>query len=256
MDELTIDEKKYISSKRAADITGYAKDYIGQLCREGYVPAKRVGRNWYVLESAIKDHRFGADVAIPEPKNDSPESPPKPVETSGTTYAAIEAPELPSVNRIVDLEKSEQVDVQMVQDAWQSWFDTFRHGSGKTVVAPEATQEQEVEAGSTEQDLANEEHSLQTEAENVFLQPITSSEPRHDLLIARAPMGSQNRKEGREKKNSPAPYRSTRVLVQAVCMLLASALLAAALLGTGYFDTKIVSVRQASFISGVSMYNK
>lgn len=59
MDELTIGDKIYISSKRAAAITGYAKDYVGQLCREGQVEAKMVGRSWYVLESSIRAHRFG-----------------------------------------------------------------------------------------------------------------------------------------------------------------------------------------------------
>src|SRR3989338_10751365 len=60
MDEILIEEKRYISSKRAAKMTGYAKDYIGQLCREGRVPARLVGRSWYVLEAAIQDHRVGA----------------------------------------------------------------------------------------------------------------------------------------------------------------------------------------------------
>lgn len=60
MDELVIGEKRYVSSKRAAEITGYAKDYVGQLCREGYVEAKMVGRGWYVLEESIREHRFGS----------------------------------------------------------------------------------------------------------------------------------------------------------------------------------------------------
>ena len=49
--------KKYISAKRAADITGYASDYIGQLCRAKKIPANLVGRSWYVLESEILDHK-------------------------------------------------------------------------------------------------------------------------------------------------------------------------------------------------------
>lgn len=61
MDELTLDKQKYVSSKRAAHITGYAKDYVGQLCREGRVQARLVGRNWYVLESSIMEHRFGPE---------------------------------------------------------------------------------------------------------------------------------------------------------------------------------------------------
>src|SRR4051812_10524718 len=64
MNELTIDGKLYISSKRAAEITGYAKDYIGQLCREGHVDARMVGRSWYVLESSIWAHRFGGSASV------------------------------------------------------------------------------------------------------------------------------------------------------------------------------------------------
>ena len=61
MDEITILDKTYISSKRAAEITGYAKDYVGQLCREGHIDAKMVGRSWYVYEPSIRKHRFGED---------------------------------------------------------------------------------------------------------------------------------------------------------------------------------------------------
>lgn len=58
MDELTLHGEIYISSKRAAKITGYTKDYVGQLCREGRITAQLVGRNWYVHESSIRKHRF------------------------------------------------------------------------------------------------------------------------------------------------------------------------------------------------------
>ena len=40
-DELTLDGVKYISAKRAADLTQYSKDYVGQLCREGKILASR-----------------------------------------------------------------------------------------------------------------------------------------------------------------------------------------------------------------------
>lgn len=56
MDELIFSGKKYISSKRAAQITGYAKDYVGQLARAGKVPGTRVGRAWYVDEEALLAH--------------------------------------------------------------------------------------------------------------------------------------------------------------------------------------------------------
>jgi hypothetical protein len=53
MDELTDKGIKYISSKRAASISGYAKDYIGQLIRSGKLKATRVGRNWFVEEKSL-----------------------------------------------------------------------------------------------------------------------------------------------------------------------------------------------------------
>jgi len=57
MDELIFEGFKYISSKRAAEVTGYAKDYVGQLCRTGKVKARLVGRTWYVEEVGILIHR-------------------------------------------------------------------------------------------------------------------------------------------------------------------------------------------------------
>ncbi|HEY4502337.1 MAG TPA: hypothetical protein VJH21_00705 [Candidatus Paceibacterota bacterium] len=57
MEELVFEKKKYVSSRRAARISGYTKDYIGQLCRAGALPAKMVGRNWYIDEDALKEHR-------------------------------------------------------------------------------------------------------------------------------------------------------------------------------------------------------
>jgi hypothetical protein len=54
---LILDGVKYISSKQAAGITGYAKDYIGQMCRAGRIDAKLVGRNWFVSERSLLNYR-------------------------------------------------------------------------------------------------------------------------------------------------------------------------------------------------------
>lgn len=56
MDELDLSGKKYISAKRAASLTGYAKDYVGQLARAGKIAATRFGRAWYVEEASILAH--------------------------------------------------------------------------------------------------------------------------------------------------------------------------------------------------------
>lgn len=104
MDELVIGEKKYISSKKAAELTGYAKDYIGQLCREGRVEARLVGRSWYVLESSISEHRFGKqeeEIKEPEaeesevPENSDWKSPRYVTEIVATLPELIERPRAP-----------------------------------------------------------------------------------------------------------------------------------------------------------------
>ena len=57
---LYIKGRKYISARRAADITGYAGDYIGQLCRAGKLDCKMVGRSWFVTEESLLAHRENA----------------------------------------------------------------------------------------------------------------------------------------------------------------------------------------------------
>ena len=57
----------YISSKHAAEITGYTQDYIGQLARLGAIEAQRVSGLWYVLEDSLKKHKEKSDAYIPEP---------------------------------------------------------------------------------------------------------------------------------------------------------------------------------------------
>lgn len=65
MDELDVGGKRYISSKRGAELTGYAKDYIGQLARAGKVPGTRFGRAWFVEEAALLKH-LGAEMTQTE----------------------------------------------------------------------------------------------------------------------------------------------------------------------------------------------
>jgi len=122
MDEITIGDKKYISSKQAAKITGYAKDYVGQLCREGRVEARLVGRNWYVLDSAIREHRFGKEdepeavVQQGEPVTDRVSTWQKPQYVAEIPVLVPEfsnkAPETIGSPAIADM-----------QSAWREWFD-------------------------------------------------------------------------------------------------------------------------------------
>jgi hypothetical protein len=47
----------YISASRASVKTGYASDYIGQLCRLEKIPGKLIGRTWYVDLAALIEYK-------------------------------------------------------------------------------------------------------------------------------------------------------------------------------------------------------
>ncbi|HWH07282.1 MAG TPA: hypothetical protein VNU47_02025 [Candidatus Paceibacterota bacterium] len=134
MDELTIGDKIYISSKRAAEITGYAKDYIGQLCREGRVNATLVGRSWYVLESSLRAHRFGGSEDVQASEKEQVEEKELTNTWNVPIYKAEETPSVPplaprvSVNALEThpVASKEGVeapeDIKDMQSAWKEWF--------------------------------------------------------------------------------------------------------------------------------------
>ncbi len=64
---LEFEGKRYISSKRAAQLVGYTKDYVGQLARAGKVDARLVGRSWYVAEDSIRSHKLNAHYTLTQP---------------------------------------------------------------------------------------------------------------------------------------------------------------------------------------------
>ncbi len=144
MDELVIEDKKYLSSKKAAKLTGYAKDYVGQLCREGKVEARLVGRNWYVLESSIMDHRFGtvADVteegksaaSLPtsDASNDSNNgleykwsSPVYTTESYSSLPTEVVPPRTESIETppLKEVKTDNPQALNDMQSAWQEWFE-------------------------------------------------------------------------------------------------------------------------------------
>ena len=58
---LFFDNKKYISAKEASRLTGYSKDYIGQLARGDKIDSRRIGRVWYVGEESITNYKNFSD---------------------------------------------------------------------------------------------------------------------------------------------------------------------------------------------------
>lgn len=257
MDEILIGDKTYISSKRAASITGYAKDYIGQLCREGRVPARLVGRSWYVLESAIQDHRFGNPIeeapVIEEVSEKPTESLPKTWESP--RYEAAEGETLPSVNRLRDGNKElvqateTEESAHNLENSWQTWFSRIGQGEEQAAVEEEPVSPESVEPV--------EEPEKDTEAVEIPIHTVYELPPQEIM-----PEISKEREEKNVENGSirvPIRRRGNRKAVAtiqfagAVIALLFASL---AVVGSGYIDSYIISNSQARIIAGVSLYNK
>lgn len=248
MDELLIEEKRYISSKRAAKLTGYAKDYIGQLCREGRVPARLVGRSWYVLESAIQDHRFGD----PEPKSEA-KTPDTQISVWETPhYEAAKNEVLPSINRLRNAapaaaENQNEVP-QPLNESWRAWFDHISSAAVEPAVAEPQIQE---EVRESEPEVIEEEQEV-----NIPIRTIYELPP-EDLLPR--PTSYQEEEIADEIQEIPAQREGSRGLIktiQATGAVLALVAVIIAAIGTGYFDTYILSSSQVSLLTGVALYSR
>ncbi len=235
MDEILIEEKKYVSSKRAAKMTGYAKDYIGQLCREGRVPARLVGRSWYVLETAIQDHRFGTS-------NETMQSTPTlPSSWEPPRYEASSDELLPSINQLDDKAPGH------LQDSWRAWFDRV----ADTEVAASPTEKTEVTEDVKEE--KKEEGEVNVPIHAVYRQPPEELLPRRHLEVRplSESIGQITRQE-MKKMNNGVIIRA----VQVSGILLATIVVAVAVIGSGYLDEYIISNSQVRIIAGIGLYNK
>ena len=230
MDEILIEEKKYISSKRAAKITGYAKDYVGQLCREGRVPARLVGRSWYVLESAIQDHRFGnKEFDIQKITLESPR------------YEAIPVEAMPPVVR--EQEKQEQ----NPQDSWKEWFDHIEQIK---------TEEKEEPANIAEETIP--ESIIETGIEDEIIPIHTVYDlPPSDLLPQNPPRSATEAIVLGERQKPRHSYR-TRLIgaIKVVGVVVAIIVTATAIIGNGYFDTYVQLSEELRPLAGMLLYEK
>jgi hypothetical protein len=266
MDEILIEDKKYVSSKRAAKVTGYAKDYIGQLCREGRVPARLVGRSWYVLESAIHDHRFGKQGI--EPGNANPTSG-RPTGSSASVfpstwesprYEASSAEILPSVNRLQRLPgRSDTGDVgdeqnemsQHLQDSWKAWFD--RVADTESVTLSDLAQPEGEEIAEKPEVKEIEEEEVRIPINTVYELPPEDLLPRHSAHHFEAGPSSDEEEVYIQRERGG---RGAMVGMQIAGAVFAVLVATVAVIGTGYFDEYIISNSQVGLIAGVALYNR
>jgi hypothetical protein len=255
MDEILIDERKYVSSKRAAKVTGYAKDYIGQLCREGRVPARLVGRSWYVLETAIHDHRFGKQGI--EEENTLQNKAPSPGISStweSPRYEASPNEILPPINRVRDIDpavvaEEQNKTSQNLQDSWRAWFERVAEDA-KPIGQSDRAKSEEVlrPAGRSEEEEVNVPiHAVYDQPPEELLPQrhfTTGTQVQNDAEKAETPI--------RKGRGNGGLVRTIRVFGVSLAVL--SIVLAA--IGTGYFDKYVVSSSQVSIFTGAVLYNK
>ena len=248
-------------------MTGYAKDYIGQLCREGRVPARLIGRSWYVLEAAIQDHRFGA-VGSEQKDGDTSAL----AASEGTVdlqktwesprYVVVSEEPLPSVNRLEDMELADsppgQKDIQHIQDSWKDWFDRF-DDIGQSVT-------EEVVPDAQEDEMIEEEPAKEEESDKIAVQiPIhverpgscSLSLPPEELLPLRtvvAPMSAISISDS--STDRIGGNNKIWGMIQVSGALVAAVIAVVAVLGSGYFDAYIISNNQVRAVAGVALYNR
>lgn len=287
MNELTIDGKTYISSKKAAEITGYAKDYVGQLCREGRIEARLVGRNWYVLESSVREHRFGKEAASPlkeeEPIVETQKEDPVAAAWGESTYRAEETVFIPTLNQRNEAVIAEDIQPKAnvlsdMQTAWLEWFSKKEQSMPASAeepvasIAPEEVEaeiEEDVVVEAPEASPSDEEYETVEETEEV---PVTlhiaSYEPQEVLDLSTARIESEEKETEDEEddyveepivlqgKRKARNYILLRSILVAV-MLIAIAITA---IGTGYvtkYDNYGLSrLSEIKYLAGVIEYNK
>lgn len=255
MDEILIEEKRYISSKQAAKLTGYAKDYVGQLCREGRVPARLVGRSWYVLESAIQDHRFGPAVVEPtaKPKSESVFAPlsahMQPPRYTPSSEEIVPSIEEENADQAQDNSPEAKDPEDNLQESWGSWFEKVE--VNQELASAPTEQEETVPIEKNEEIIAKESVEVNVPVRAIhhaFYQPEMDELPR----IARKDL-LKRETDIKVEKQEGLPYLRAIRLAGAMVSVIS---IIVALIGTGYFDDYLISNRQVSLVAGVSLYNK
>jgi len=251
MNELTLDGKIYVSSKRAAELTGYAKDYVGQLCREGRVESRLVGRNWYVLKDAIKDRKFETPSSLNEEEIEvaTPnipilkEVPLKHEEV--IKYVSDKHEPIVTLDNLAetrndvdtgDIDDEIVPDVDTVTDlnsSWSAWFSRV-----------EETKEEEV-VEAPEEDHPEEKVNLKRIRE--YNPPTLAPEQRFE---------SQKTISKPQTPPQKAPRRSTSLILKTFLIAISLISVAIGYLGSNWYHASISAPGQLRFFSGTETFSK
>lgn len=284
MDEITIGDKVYVSSKKAAKITGYAKDYVGQLCREGRIEARLVGRNWYVLETALREHRFGKKEEEPAPVEEvaAPDPSLERVATWQKPQYEAEVPALVPELAPKAPEPAPSVAIADMQSAWKEWFEEKKpmqqalpdgtedfKDEYLPVILPEEVSEtpvdavEEVPAPEVPVTIARMDPVYEPESEVPLHRSYASRETGERVPVSSVPvvdLSPQTRRARKERRTEPTEARSGAL--QAVFLVIALVAVLVAIVGTGHAERLLsgtslnTGVQKAivEFLGGTSRY--
>lgn len=277
MDELTIGSKTYVSSKRAAKITGYAKDYIGQLCREGRVDARLVGRSWYVFEDSIREHRFGK--IEQQPVTPAEKAKLDTLSTWSKPNYISESPSLVPDLRPEAPAKESKAIVDM-QSAWREWFDSGRKAlpdgaedfsgdylpvvSDENIVQEEQVQEESdvivpiYRISSDENDIPRQESEFSKE-ESIAIQRSYSPEEGTTVQKQTSQRHAESKVVSEYTHVGPGG-----LMIQALCFSITMLVVAVTLIGTGVAERfvgpgvfeGVVENDVYQYLAGTSMVEK
>lgn len=90
---VSFDGKDYVSASRAAKITGYNQDYIGQLARSGKILSRQIGNRWYVERSGLVNHKSEKDSLLAAVQSESVGLMRRPITPSVPVSSQIMRPE-------------------------------------------------------------------------------------------------------------------------------------------------------------------
>jgi hypothetical protein len=211
MDEMSVNGIVYVSTKKAADLTGYTTDYVAQLARGGKIDARLVGRNWFINQEAILKQKFGSyagsvgeSIGIPNPKISINPEP------NFDSHDVLE-PEKSQKNEIQsstpqDIGGLGQRDMETLsgrdllaemQEAWEAWYER-RDGSEK--ISPIDLQDAVPEVSMGDIHQGGEEESIP-------LTLVEAAPPYHSPY-----MGTEKRKED----SSYIPHRDLPIKRQSL----------------------------------------
>jgi len=238
MKELTLNGKTFLTTKRAAEITGYTTDYVGQLARQAKVEAQLVGRNWYIGEESISKHKFGEAKVSIKKEEEERHSPALEVlvTSAGETLNEKEEEEVSQQQEVL-INKEEEVEegavLDEMQGAWQEWYKAQRSVPVEEEEVFLSKEDKEEEKVSAVQEVPIAKVSMPIQEEVLLEEDVQTEEPVVSTLPAQR------------------SWAGTGLALAAVGALMFVGVLT---LATGYVLTKGTGSPVASVYQGVGDY--